>query len=107
LIPEQFVIYPLNSLHQKMELVFRFPTHQNKLTQFINSRSARMSQGKLKKDHLPLLINNFLVVYLQKHQNYILLKKNDQKITSSDIMEPIEKYIEHNPNNYNFPQFYL
>jgi DNA polymerase-3 subunit epsilon len=107
LIPEQFIIYPLQSLHQKMELVFRFPTHQNKLTQFINSRSARLAQGKLKKDHLPTLINNFLVMYLQKHSNFILFKKSDQKITSSDIMEPIEKYIEKNPNNYNFPQFYL
>ncbi len=107
LIPEQFVIYPLLALHQKSELVFRYPTHQNKLVQYINSKSLRINQGKFKKDHLPLLINNFLVVYLKNHDGYLLINRTQQKIVNTDIQSSLEKFISQNPNNYQFPQFYL
>ena len=107
LIPEQYVIYPLISLHQKMELVFRYPTHQNKLVQYINSKSARLNQGKLKKDHLPPLITSFLYAYLKKHKDSMLVQRSAQKITNADIKESIEKFIADNPNTYQFPQIYL
>ncbi len=107
LIPEQFVIYPMQSLHHKMELVFRYPTHQNKLVQYINSKSVRMSQAKLKKDHLSPLIHNFLVVYLGQSSEYLLINRNSQKVITSDLKDPLEKFILNNPNNYNFPQTYL
>lgn len=107
LIPDQFVIYPLRSLHQKMELVFRYPTHQNKLVQYINSKSARMVQSKLKKDHLAPLMNNFLSAYLEKSKGHLLVYKSQQKIVNADIKSSLETFIEENPNNYNFPQNYL
>jgi DNA polymerase-3 subunit epsilon len=107
LIPEQFVIYPLRSLHHKMELVFRYPTHQNKLVQYINSKSARISQGKLKKDHLSSLINNFLAIHLQQNAEYLLLNSSTMKIVPADLKVPLENFINQNPNNYNFPQRYL
>ena len=107
LIPEQFVIYPLRSLHHKMELVFRYPTHQNKLVQYVNSKSARISQGKLKKDHLSSLINNFLAIHLQQNAEYLLLNSSTMKIVPSDLKVPLENFINQNPNNYNFPQRYL
>jgi DNA polymerase-3 subunit epsilon len=107
LIPEQYVIYPLNSLHQKMELVFRYPTHQNKLVQYINSKSLRLNQGKLKKDHLPPIISSFLYAYLKAHPDSLLIQKSNQKIVNADLKEPIESFIEKNPNTYQFPQNYL
>ena len=107
LIPEQFVIYPLSSLHHKMELVFRYPTHQNKLVQYINSKSARISQDKLKKDHLAPLIHNFIAVYLKQSPGYLLINKSAHKIGTADLKAPLENYIAQNPNNYNFPQQYL
>ena len=87
LIPEQYIIYPLHSLHHKMELVFRYPTHQNKLVQYINSKSLRLAQGKLKKDHLLIAIHNFLALYLQHSANYLLINRSQQKITNGDIKE--------------------
>ena len=90
-----------------MELVFRYPTHQNKLVQYINSKSARLNQGKLKKDHLPPLITSFLYAYLKKHKDSMLIQRSAQKITNADIKEPIEKFIADNPNTYQFPQIYL
>lgn len=107
LIPEQYVIYPLYSLHHKMELVFRYPTHQNKLVQYINSKSARLIQGKLKKDHLAALMHNFLAVYLQKSSGYLLINKSAQKIANADIKESLESFVAANPNDFQFPQRYL
>ncbi|MFA6236418.1 MAG: 3'-5' exonuclease [Bacteriovorax sp.] len=107
LIPEQYVIYPLCSLHHKMELVFRYPTHQNKLVQYINSKSTRLIQGKLKKDHLAPLMHNFLAVYLQKSSGYLLINKSNQKIGNLDIKDSLELFVSENPNEFNFPQQYL
>ena len=107
LIPEQFVIYPIRSLHHKMELVFRYPTHQNKLVQYVNSKSARIAQSKLKKDHLSTIINNFLAVFLQQNSDYLLLNSSLVKVVPADLKKPIESFIAQNPNNYNFPQRYL
>lgn len=107
LIPEQYVIFPLNSLHQKLELVFRYPTHQNKLVQYINSKSARLNQGKMKKDHLGPVILTFLYCYLKKNNDCLLIQRSMQKITNADIKDALEKFIEENPNTYQFPQYYL
>jgi DNA polymerase-3 subunit alpha (Gram-positive type) len=107
LIPEQFIIYPLRSLHHKMELVFRYPPHQNKLVQYINSKSARIAQSKLKKDHLHPLIHNFLSIYLRKSKEYLLINRSNEKIITADLKNPFENFITQNPNNYNFPQRYL
>lgn len=107
LIPEQYVIYPLRALHQKLELVFRYPTHQNKLVQYINSKSARMAQGKMKKDHLNPMINNFLIHYLQEKKDFLMINRQTAKISNADIKDPIEKFMAENPNSYDFPHTYL
>ena len=107
LIPEQYVIYPLRALHQKLELVFRYPTHQNKLVQYINSKSARMAQGKMKKDHLNPMINNFLVQYLKTTRDFLTIDHKNVKVTNADLKDPIELFISENPNNYDFPHQYL
>jgi DNA polymerase-3 subunit alpha (Gram-positive type) len=107
LIPEQYVIYPLCSLHHKMELVFRYPTHQNKLVQYVNSKSTRLIQGKLKKDHLALIMHNFLAAYLKKNSEYLLINKCLQKLTTEDLKESLDLFVNNNPNNFRFPQQYL
>ena len=107
LIPEQYIIYPLKSLHHKLELVFRYPTHQNKLVQYINSKSARMAQGKMKKDHLNPVINNFIVQYLKSSRDFIIINRQATKISNAEIKDPIEKFMLENPNDYNFPKTFL
>jgi DNA polymerase-3 subunit epsilon len=107
LIPEQYVIYPLRALHQKLELVFRYPTHQNKLVQYINSKSARMAQGKMKRDHLNPMINNFLVEYLKTSRDFLTINRQTAKITNADIKNDIEKFMAENPNDYDFPHQFL
>ncbi|MBC7712673.1 MAG: 3'-5' exonuclease [Rhizobacter sp.] len=107
LIPEQHVIYPLRALHQKLELVFRYPTHQNKLIQYINSKSARMGQGKMKRDHLNAMISNFLVQYLKTNHDFLMINRQNNKIANADIQVEIEKFIAENPNAYDFPHTFL
>jgi DNA polymerase-3 subunit epsilon len=107
LIPEQYIIYPLKSLHQKLELVFRYPTHQNKLVQYINSKSARIGQGKMKKDHLNPMINNFLVQYLKTKKDFLMIDRQAEKIANPDLKDPIEAFMAKNPNDYDFPHLYL
>lgn len=105
--PEHFVIYPLASLGQKMELVFKYPTHQNKLIQYINSKSARLAQNKLKKDHFKPVMNNFIIEYLKINNDFVLFNKQSVKITNLDIKDKMENFIKEHAHNYNFPQNYL
>jgi DNA polymerase-3 subunit alpha (Gram-positive type) len=107
LIPEQFVIFPLESLHQKMELVFRYPTHQNKLIQFLNTKSSRIAQNKLKNDVLPANARNFLYLYLNQKKPCLLINRLTTKFQANDLKLAIENFIIENPNNYQFPQHYL
>jgi DNA polymerase-3 subunit epsilon len=107
LIPDQYVIYPLKSLHHKLELVFRYPTHQNKLVQYINSKSTRLLANKIKKDHLHNLINNFMVLFLELSNENFLIQAKNTKIINTDIMPELENFVLKNPNNYNFPKNFL
>jgi len=107
LVPEQYLIYPTKALHQKMELVFRYPSHQNKLVQYINSKSARLIQGKIKEDHIPKNLKNLMSLYLIEKNEVLGLLKNNQKITTQDIKTDVENFIQNNPNNYGFPQNFL
>lgn len=107
LVPEQYLIYPTKALHQKMELVFRYPSHQNKLVQYINSKSSKLNQGKMKEDHLPKNFKNLMALYLIEKNEVLGLLKSNQKITTLDIKNEVENFIQNNPNDYGFPQNFL
>lgn len=111
LIPQQYVVYPLECLHQKSELVFRFPGHRNKLNQYLNSKSSRLENGKMKKDNTTPEVISFLYSYLSWEKSNptecYLFEKNFHRKHSEQFITGLEAYIEKNKNNYNFPQFYL
>ncbi len=107
IIPEQYCITPISCLHQKMELVFRYPSHQNKLVQYINSKSSRMAQGKIRQDNLNVLIKNLLFLYIQNSSEAMSFFRSNQKIVFQDIKIEFEDFIENNPNNYQFPHKFL
>jgi DNA polymerase-3 subunit alpha (Gram-positive type) len=97
----------MKALHQKLELVFRYPTHQNKLIQYINSKSARIALGKMKQDHLHHVVHNFLVQYVKKGSDCLILNRSAQKVVNDDIQKMLETFISANPNSYEFPQKFL
>ena len=66
-----------------------------------------MSQGKMKKDHLNPMINNFLVEYLKSKRDFLMINCHTSKITNAEIKDPIEKFMIENPNDYDFPHKFL
>lgn len=111
LVPEQFIIYPLCSMTPKSALVFRFPGHQKKLLQYINSKASRIANQKLKRTHFHPQLMEFIeqhMIHDQKgqHELFIFKRKLPQK-NSEDFLQSLEKFIEDHPNPGLFPKDYI
>lgn len=111
LVPEQMIIFPISSLHQKSCLIFRYPSHKKKLLQYINSKASRMSNNKLKKIHIHPGLKAFIDTYLKnskenKSDLFIFPKSAPQKGTDGFI-ESLEEFLSQNPNTYNYPKEYI
>ena len=111
IVPEQYIIYPMYAMTQKSELVFRFPGHKKKLIQYINSKSSKISNNKMKKPH-------FLPSYKAFFDSYLQSKKDDGKVlfifrkslplkNSEKFFNEFEDFFRNNPNNYKFPKEYI
>ncbi len=107
LVPEQYIIYPIKSLHPGSALVFRYPNHKKKLLQYIQSKSNRIKKNKIKKVFFHKSLNNFLQRYIwNSPAHYILNRKtiaNDQSI----FFEQLDAFLEKNPNKCQYPKEYL
>ncbi|MBK23402.1 MAG: hypothetical protein CME70_05290 [Halobacteriovorax sp.] len=111
LVPEQMIIFPISSLHQKSCLIFRYPSHKKKLLQYINSKSSRMSNNKLKKIHIHPGLKTFIDTYLKnskenKSDLFIFNKSIPQKNTD-EFIKSLEDFLSNNPNTYNYPKEYI
>jgi DNA polymerase-3 subunit alpha (Gram-positive type) len=111
LVPEQYIIYPMYAMTQKSELVFRYPGHKKKLIQYINSKSSKISNNKMKRPH-------FLPSYKAFFDSYLQEKKKDGKVlfifrkslplkNSEKFFDDFEHFFRQNPNNYKFPKEYI
>ncbi len=111
LIPEQIKIIPTDSLYQKMDLVLRYPGHANKLIQFLNSKTNRLSQGRLKKDNLAPEVKQFLSEYIlmKKEAGFdvFTLKKIFNRKDFEAIKPDLDAFIEKNPNTFGYPNQFL
>lgn len=111
LVPEQMIIYPLSSLHQKSQLIFRYPSHKKKLLQYINSKSARMSSNKLKRVHYhPLLkefIDNYLKTMKENSKDLFIFKKKHPLQKPDDFIKSLDDFLTKNPHSYNYPYEYI
>lgn len=111
LVPEQLIIYPLISLNPRSELVFRYPGHQKKLIQYIVSKSNKMNSNKLKKIFFPPQLRNFIESYIadckKTGKDLMVVKRGLVKNTPDDFFSELEKFLETNPNPYNYPKEYI
>lgn len=111
LVPEQMIIFPLQSLHVKNQLIFRYPGHKKKLIQYINSKSQRIGNNKLKKTHFHPLLKSFLEHYIDKikeQQNSIFIIKKKQPLSKPDeFLSELDKFLTENPNSYQYPSEYI
>lgn len=113
LVPEQMVIYPLTGLHQKNQLIFRFPSHKKKLLQYISSKSSRMSSNKLKKVHYHPMLREFIDNYLKaekekdKGSSLFIFQKHFPTKKPEAFLKELDSFLSKNPNPYNYPSEYI
>ena len=112
LVPEQLVIYPLRSLNLKNQLIFRYPGHQKKLLQFINSKSSRMSNDKLKEGHYHPLFKDFLHNYLMNQKESeskisMIFRKSLPQSNNTEFFSRLDDFLSKNANTYRYPENYI
>ncbi len=111
LVPEQMIIYPIQSLHPRSELIFRYPGHKKKLVQYINSKGAKIKTQKLKKVHFHPQLKQFLDHYLVKikdsNNDVFMFSRKLVKKGPQHFHEAVEEFLDKNPNPYNFPRDFI
>lgn len=111
LVPDQFIIYPISSMTPKSALVFRFPGHQKKLLQYINSKSSRLNSNKLKRTHFHPQLMEFIEQHMiqdqQNNPRLFIFKKGLPLKKSEEFLTSLEKFIEQHPNPGLFPKDYI
>src|SRR3989339_59752 len=111
LVPEQYLVYPIESLHKDAGLIFRYPGHQKKLLQFISSRSSRPQSNKLKKVKFHFQIKDFIDTYLlnckEKGGQFFIFDKALPLKNTTEFLRKFDEYLSAHPNQYNFPKEYV
>jgi DNA polymerase III subunit epsilon len=111
LVPEQLIIFPLESLNAKSQLIFRYPGHQKKLLQYIYSKSARLGRGKFKKPHFHPLLKEFIGEYLKRKKeeksDLLLFRKSLPGKKPEEFLKKLDEFLEQNPNSYKYPKEYI
>lgn len=111
LVPEQMIIYPVQAMHVKMQLVFRYPGHKKKLLQFINSKAQRLSNNKLKAAHYHPLLKNFIDNYLldvkEKEGDIFIFKKSLPMQKPDDFVNILDEFLAKHPNPNKYPKEYI
>tara|TARA_R110002072_G_scaffold1989_1_gene16267 strand:+ start:44719 stop:46074 length:1356 start_codon:yes stop_codon:yes gene_type:complete len=111
LVPEQMIVYPVQALHVKTQLVFRYPGHKKKLLQFINSKSQRLSNNKLKPAHYHPLLKNFIDNYLldikEKEGDIFIFKKSLPLQRPDEFITRLNDFLTKHPNPNKYPKEYI
>ncbi|MBT3583539.1 MAG: 3'-5' exonuclease [Halobacteriovoraceae bacterium] len=111
LVPEQMVIFPIASMHQKSLLIFRYPSHKKKLLQYINSKVSRISSNKLKPVHFnPYLkdfIDNYLIHEKETGNSIFIFDKKFPTKKPDEFLGQLDKFLAQNSNPYNYPKDYI
>lgn len=111
LVPEQYIILPLQALHNKSQLVFRYPGHKKKLLQFIRSKSNRLTNNKLRKASFHFLLQQFINAYLSQkkelEKEVFIFEKNLPLKFENDFFKLLEEYLTKNPSSYQYPREYI
>ena len=109
LIPEQFIIYPLFSLHKKSGLVFRYPGHKKKLLQYAKSKHTKLKKNKHKKNGIDPQIKSFLISLTQNTENSqdLLIFDGDSLKNSDSLFERLDAFSSIRKTDFNFPLEYI
>lgn len=111
LVPEQYTIYPLGSLGIRQGLIFRYPGHDKKLIQYINSKINRKKSGKLKEIHVSSDLNDLVNLYMAKclkEEKELMIFKDSFALKNKEFFFiELDKFLKANPNKYNYPNSFI
>ncbi|WP_419168156.1 PolC-type DNA polymerase III [Halobacteriovorax sp.] len=111
LVPEQYTIYPLGALGIRQGLIFRYPGHDKKLIQYINSKTNRKKSGKLKEVNFPKALADITNLYMAKcmreERELIIFKDSFALKNKEFFFVEFEKFTQANPNRYNYPKAFI
>ncbi len=111
LVPEQMVIFPISSLNEKNQLIYRYPGHRKKLLQYINSKSNRITNNKLKRMPMHPQVKNFIENYLWSvKKSRGMLFVFDKKLAikrPEEFIKKLDQFLVENPNPHNYPSEYI
>lgn len=112
LVVEQFVIYPLSILGSKNQLIFKFPFHKKKLSQYVNAHVKRLEQSGNKKKQGPLpdlipLFNAYLRGKAGEKAHYLILKSSDVTAGPRTFYKQLEAYTKNVTHEIQFPKEHI
>jgi DNA polymerase-3 subunit alpha (Gram-positive type) len=111
LVPEQLIIFPINSMHPQSELIFRFPGNKAKLLQFVNSRSGKPSFSKQNSGQNTIGFKDFLLQYIEvlkeKNIEAMIFSKNKVGSGQLDFLINLEKFQHNEHASFNYPAHYI
>ena len=111
IVPDQLVAMPLKAFSSKHQLIFRYPGHQKKLVQYINSKVFKISNNKIKKVNLNTTFKYFLANFLLQvdvsNTPFIKISKSEIGKKPEIIIEKLDQFLKANPNDNDYPKKYL
>ncbi len=104
LIPGQFIVYPMNILNHKAQLILKFPAQKKKLIQHL---TLKPQKSNLKNSIFPGPVKIFLENYISQSRTkkeYFFFNKRLLEPNSDKFFEELEEFIKKNPNKEIFPK---
>ncbi|MBI2521972.1 MAG: 3'-5' exonuclease [Bdellovibrio sp.] len=112
LVPDQMIVVPVLAFAPKNLLIFRYPGHQKKLLQYMNSRSDKLLSMKNKTLLMQGPLREFYFDYLEQclatnQSGVILFKKNIPQKDPDKFFENLNEFLAKNPNAHHYPKQYI
>lgn len=109
LIQGQLLVYSLMGLSTFSQLVFKFPAHRKKVSQFLQSHVSRIDAAKGQRRHQLLPeVSPLIEGWLQRQQmsaneQYLFLSRQTFKKDPKNFFGPIENLVKKFPDPFHFP----
>lgn len=110
LIQGQLLVYSLMGLSTFSQLVFKFPAHRKKVSQFLQSHVSRLEASKGQRRHQLLPeVSPLIEGWLQRqhkdgNESLLFLSKQTFKKDPKNFFGPIENLVKLFPDPFNFPK---
>lgn len=102
IVTGQFYIIPVDKLSPGSELVFRFPGHQKKVQQFINSQLKNKPSKKSFKaqERLKDFSESLIISLANNEKESLIIFTDDNKM---ELLTKIKKFVDNFKNDSNYP----